>query len=207
MQTKQNHSQFQLKIPTLLTLLGIALAHFTMNAESDNKQTKTELATLAGGCFWCTEAVYESVDGVVSVVSGYIGGHVENPTYQKVTTGSTGHAEAIQIEFDPSKVSYSELLDLFWQAHDPTTLNRQGADVGPMYRSGIFYHSDEQMKIAKASKVAAQAQFTKDIVTEITEASTFWKAEGYHQDYFKNNRNQPYCRVVISPKLKKLGIE
>lgn len=166
-----------------------------------------ETATFGGGCFWCTEAVFESLDGVHSVVSGYMGGHVDRPTYQQVSGGNTGHAEVIQVAFDPSKVSYRELVDLFWQAHDPTTLNRQGADVGPMYRSVIFFHSEEQMRIAKASMQAAQAQFTDPIVTEISEAGTFWKAEAYHQDFYKNNRNYPYCRVVIRPKLKTLGIE
>lgn len=171
------------------------------------KAMDKETATFAGGCFWCTEAVFESVEGVSNVKSGFMGGHKANPTYKEVTTGSTGHAEVIHFEYDPSVVSYEELVDLFWQAHDPTTLNRQGADVGTMYRSAIYYHSDKQKEVAEASRDAAQPNFKNPIVTEITGASEFWEAENYHQDFYENNRNYPYCRVVIRPKLKKLGIE
>jgi len=168
---------------------------------------KLETATFAGGCFWCTEAVYQSIDGVQSVVAGYMGGHTKNPTYKEVCMGDTGHAEVIQIQFDPTRVSYAELADVFWQAHDPTTLNRQGADIGTQYRSAIFYHSDAQKEAAEASRTKAQQHFEDAIVTEITAASEFYEAEDYHQDFYSNNKTYPYCRVVITPKLKKLGIE
>jgi len=166
-----------------------------------------ETATFAGGCFWCTEAVFENIDGVKSVVSGYMGGETIDPTYEEVCRGDTGHAEVIQLEFDPSVVSFEDLVDVFWQAHDPTTLNRQGADIGTQYRSAIFYHSEEQKQTAAASMARAQADFKDPIVTEITEASKFYNAEGYHQDFYSNNKSYPYCRVVITPKLKKLGME
>ncbi len=169
-----------------------------------------EIATLAGGCFWCTEAVMERLEGVLGVKSGYMGGHVENPTYEQINTKKTGHAEVIEVLYDSTKISFSELLDVFWQAHDPTTLNQQGADRGPQYRSAIFYHSDEQKKIAEASMKAldASGKYDDPAVTEITAAATFWEAEGYHQDYYRLNKDRnPYCRVVISPKLKKLGLD
>lgn len=165
-----------------------------------------EKATLAGGCFWCIEAVYKRISGVVSVTSGYAGGHVSNPTYKEVCTGQTGHAEVVQIEFDPTIISYEQILDLFWEAHDPTTLNRQGADVGTQYRSAIYYHNDEQRKRAQESKEKAQAKFSDPIVTEISELDNFYPAEEYHQDYFDLNPQAGYCRVVIEPKLKKLGL-
>lgn len=165
-----------------------------------------EKATLAGGCFWCLEAVYKRISGVVEVTSGYAGGHVANPTYKEVCTGQTGHAEVVQIEYDPSIVSYEQILDLFWEAHDPTTLNRQGADVGTQYRSAIFYHNDEQRRIAQESKEKAQENFSDPIVTEINELDAFYSAEDYHQDYFDTNPQAGYCRVVIEPKLKKLGL-
>jgi peptide-methionine (S)-S-oxide reductase len=165
---------------------------------------QTELATLAGGCFWCTEAVFERLPGVKSVASGYTGGQSEKPTYQEVCSGATGHAEAIQVEFDPAKISYAKLLETFWEAHDPTTLNRQGADSGTQYRSAIFYHSDAQKQAAEQSKAAAARNFSKPIVTEIVPLKKFYKAEGYHQDYFRNNANAGYCRMVIKPKLDKL---
>ena len=181
------------------------------NSEEPKEQAKpkTELATFAAGCFWCVEAVYEQIDGVSNVKSGYIGGHVENPSYKAVVSDTTGHAEAIQLEFDPSVVSFEKLVDLFWIMHDPTTLNRQGADVGTQYRSGIFYHSDIQKEIAEKSKDKADhsGKFNKKIVTEITKAGTFYEAEGYHQDYFRLNPNAGYCRIVIAPKLKKLGLK
>ncbi len=166
-----------------------------------------ETATFAGGCFWCTEAVYQSIDGVQSVLSGYMGGHLKDPTYKEISMGDTGHAEVIQIEFDASKVKFEELADIFWQAHDPTTLNRQGADIGTQYRSAIFYHSEEQKAAAEASMKKAQAKFNDPIVTEITAATEFYEAEDYHQDFYSNNKSYPYCRAVITPKLKKLGIE
>jgi peptide-methionine (S)-S-oxide reductase len=171
-----------------------------MNTESN----RTELATFAGGCFWCTEAVFERLPGVLSVTSGYCGGHLENPDYKSVITSTTGHAEAIQIAFDPAKLSYAKLLEVFWIAHDPTTLNRQGADVGTQYRSSIFYHDDTQKQTAEKSKTEAQKNFSKPIVTEIAPLKKFYKAEGYHQDYYRNNPNAGYCQVVIKPKLDKL---
>lgn len=166
---------------------------------------KYELATFGGGCFWCTEAVFEKLPGVVAVVSGYAGGHTPNPNYKEICTGETGHAEVIQIEFDPAKISYDALLDAFWQAHDPTTLNRQGADRGPQYRSIILYHSPEQHAAALRSKELANARdFGGKITTEIVALKKFFPAEDYHQDYFRKNPNQPYCQAVIVPKLFKL---
>ncbi len=169
--------------------------------------TTTETATLAGGCFWCVEAVLERVDGVISVDSGYTGGSVENPSYKQVCGGDTGHAEAVQVVYDPAKVDYRKLLDWFFQAHDPTTLNRQGNDFGTQYRSAIFYHSEAQRQIAAAAKAAWQDHYHGHIVTEITAAATFWRAEDYHQDFFRNNPTQGYCRALIPPKLKKLGLD
>jgi len=164
----------------------------------------TQFATFGGGCFWCVEAVFELVDGVVSATSGYAGGRVPNPTYQAVCTGATGHAEVVQLAFDPAGVSYEQLLDLFWIAHDPTTLNRQGADEGTQYRSVIFFSDDAQRLAAEKSKVAAQAKFSQPIVTEIAPLTKFYPAEGYHQDYYRANPQQPYCSVAIAPKVAKL---
>ena len=166
----------------------------------------TDTATLANGCFWCTEAIFEQLDGVISAVSGYTGGQVENPTYKAVCTGETGHAEALQITYDPSKISFDELLEVFWETHDPTTLNRQGNDVGTQYRSGVFYHNAEQKQ--KAEKYKAELDksgaFDKPIVTEITPFTKFYPAENYHQEYFENNENaNPYCKIVIRPKVDK----
>ena len=166
--------------------------------------TKTEIADLGGGCFWCMEAVFERLPGVISVTSGFAGGTTENPTYQQVCTETTGHAEVTEIEFDPAKISYEKLLDIFWQAHDPTTLNRQGADVGTSYRSIILYRDKKQQLLAEKSKLAAQENFKHPIVTEIVLLKAFYKAENYHQQYFDNNSNAPYCQVVIAPKLEKL---
>jgi peptide-methionine (S)-S-oxide reductase len=168
-------------------------------------ETKTELATFGAGCFWCVEAVFQQVKGVESVTSGYIGGHVANPTYEQVCTGQTGHAEAIQVAYDPAKVSFDELLEIFWKTHDPTTLNRQGADVGTQYRSAVFYHNDEQKKLAEKYKqeLDAAGAFNAKIVTEITAATEFYDAEKYHQDYFKNNPRNSYCQAVIIPKIRK----
>jgi len=163
-------------------------------------------ATLGGGCFWCIEAVYKAKDGVISVTSGYAGGSRPNPTYEQVCTGATGHAEVVQIEYDPSRISYEELLAIFWKAHDPTTLNRQGHDVGTQYRSIILYHDEEQRRVAEESKRRAAAAFADPVVTEISSLDTFYPAEDYHQDYFEKNPNAGYCRVIIAPKLKKLGI-
>lgn len=166
--------------------------------------SKTEKATFGGGCFWCTEAVFEKLDGVISVTSGYAGGHTPNPTYKQVCTGETGHAEVVQIEFDPARITYEQLLQVFWLAHDPTTPNRQGADVGTQYRSIILYHDEAQRQAAERSKDEAQKHFSRPIVTEIVPLKAFYPAEHYHQDFFRNNPRQVYCQAVIAPKLKKL---
>jgi peptide-methionine (S)-S-oxide reductase len=163
----------------------------------------TQIATLGGGCFWCLEAVYEETNGVTDVVSGYMGDEANLADYATVSSGKTNHAEVVQIHFDPSIVSYEKLLDIFWNIHDPTSLNRQGADIGPQYRSVIFVHNKTQEEIAKASLHKAQKSFSKPIVTQIVPAMEFYKAEDYHQDYYANNPNQAYCQVVIAPKLKK----
>ena len=170
----------------------------------ENTTNTTELATFGGGCFWCIEAVFERLDGVKSVTSGYAGGKKENPTYKEICSDTTGHAEVVQVEYDPKKVSYENLLDLFWQAHDPTTKDRQGADVGSQYRSIILYHNETQKAAAEKSKKAVAAHFRAPIVTEIVPLTKFYKAEAYHQDYFRNNPRAPYCAVVIRPKLEKL---
>ena len=164
-----------------------------------------ELATFGTGCFWCTEAVFQQLKGVKTVVSGFSGGHVENPTYEQVITGITGHAEVCQIEFDPEQISFEDLLEVFFETHDPTTLNRQGNDHGPQYRSAIFYHSEEQNEIAERVKSSndASGNWKKPIVTEIATFDKFYPAEDYHQNYFRNNPNQGYCRYVIAPKLQK----
>lgn len=177
--------------------------------EAPSAPAAVETAIFAGGCFWCMEAVFEVQKGVKSATSGYTGGTVPHPTYKQVCTGQTGHAEAVKVEFDPTLISYRALLDLFWAAHDPTQLNRQGNDVGTQYRSAIFYHSEAQKKEAETSR-AAQAQLHAGgdpIVTQIEKAGPFYSAEDYHQDYYRNNTRQPYCRAVIRPKLLKLGIE
>ena len=163
-------------------------------------------AILGAGCFWCVEAVFERLPGVASVESGYTGGTVKDPTYEQVCSGTTGHAEVARITFDPTIVSYDEILSVFWQAHDPTTLNRQGGDVGTQYRSAIFYQSDDEKRIAQASRIAAQKGFADPIVTEITELGVFYPAESYHQDYYRNNPAAPYCMFVIRPKLNKLNL-
>jgi peptide-methionine (S)-S-oxide reductase len=186
-----------------LALMSPAAADPQPGAESQPKFAK---ATFAGGCFWCTEAVYAELKGVRSVTSGYIGGKVPNPTYKDVCTGLTGHAEAIEIEYDPAAVSFEKLLEVFFATHDPTSLNRQGADVGTQYRSGIFYHDDEQKRSAErviAGLDAAKA-FPRKIVTEVTKATTFYPAEGYHQDYFAKNPADRYCNAVAAPKVEKV---
>ncbi|MHC4933676.1 MAG: bifunctional methionine sulfoxide reductase B/A protein [Planctomycetota bacterium] len=165
---------------------------------------RLETATLGGGCFWCTEAVFETLPGVKSVKVGYMGGHIDKPTYDQICEGTTGHAEVAQIEFDRTKINFEEILEAFWKTHDPTTLNRQGADVGTQYRSAVFFHSKEQKEIAVKSRDAYQKKLEKPIVTEIVPAVEFFEAENYHQDYFRNNPNAPYCRAVIVPKLRKL---
>ncbi len=168
---------------------------------------KTELATFGEGCFWCSEAVFERVKGVKEVVSGYSGGNVPHPSYKQVCTGLTGHAEVVQITFDPSVISFADLLEIFWKTHDPTTLNRQGPDIGTQYRSVIFYHNDEQRKIAEAYKqqLNESKEFKKPIVTEISPFKAFYPAERYHQDYYELNRRQPYCTYHISPKVRKFN--
>ncbi len=168
---------------------------------SDSLQT----ATFGGGCFWCVEAVFEELNGVTSVVSGYAGGHKENPTYKEVCDGTTGHAEVCQIQYDPKIVSYAELLEVFWKTHDPTTLNRQGNDVGTQYRSVIYYHNDEQKQLAEGykKKLDEEKIWPNPIVTEIEPLPKFYPAENYHQDYYSENGNQPYCSFVITPKLEK----
>jgi len=170
---------------------------------------KLETATLGAGCFWCIEAIFQDLKGVQSVTSGYAGGHVKNPSYKEVCTGSTGHAEVARIVFDPAVISFEDLLYVFWRTHDPTTLNRQGADVGSQYRSAIFYNSDEQKKIAEKSKAETDKSgiFDSPIVTEIVPLTNFYEAEDYHQDYYNINPNQPYCRFVIDPKVAKFKKE
>jgi peptide-methionine (S)-S-oxide reductase len=166
---------------------------------------RREVATLGGGCFWCLEAVYDELRGVEKVESGYSGGTVPDPTYRQVCTGTTGHAEVVQVTFDPEVVSFSEILQVFFTIHDPTTLNRQGADVGPQYRSAILYHDQEQRRVAEEviSELEAERVWDDPIVTEVTPFEEFYVAEDYHQDYFRNNAYQPYCQVVISPKVAK----
>jgi peptide-methionine (S)-S-oxide reductase len=164
-----------------------------------------ETATLAGGCFWCVEAVFDDLIGVESVESGYSGGHKENPTYQEVCSDTTGHAEVVQIKFDPNVISYKEILQVFFATHDPTTLNRQGNDVGTSYRSAIFYHTDEQRRIAEEviREITEEGVYDDPIVTEIAPFDKFYIAEDYHQEYFANNPNQPYCAAVVAPKVAK----
>src|SRR5579859_6553109 len=167
-----------------------------------------EVITLGAGCFWCTEAIFQQIPGVISVTSGFMGGTNANPTYEEVCTGTTGHAEVSRIVFDPKKISLEKVLAVFWEAHDPTSLNKQGADAGTQYRSVIFYTTDEQKKIAEKSKADAAKEFSKPIVTEITKAGPFYAAENYHQDYYRLNKEKnSYCPVVIGPKLKKLGLK
>ena len=170
-----------------------------------NQPTSLAKATFGTGCFWCTEAVFLALNGVVSVVSGYEGGDKPNPTYREVCTGSTGHAECVEITYDPAKITYQELLEAFFRSHDPTTLNRQGADVGTQYRSVIFYHNDEQKQLAETAKAELDKSgaYNDLIVTEITAATKFYEAEAYHQNYFANNPNQGYCAFVVAPKVDK----
>ena len=193
---------------TALAVFTIGASFYAMRSaktsETTGQNASTDSIVLGGGCFWCVEALYETLDGVQKVESGYAGGNQVNPTYQQVVSGRTGHAEVVKVTFDPAAISLDDLLTFFWEAHDPTTLNRQGADVGTQYRSIILFNSSEQEAAAKASLQAAQSRFSDPIVTEIVPLETFYKAEGYHQDYFRNNPDAPYCRYVIAPKLKKL---
>lgn len=195
-----------------LALILVCFAASAAQAQPGDAMTapaSTETATFAGGCFWCIEEIFRQQPGVQKVVSGYTGGTTKNPTYAQVCAGDTGHAEAIQITFDPQKITYEKLLDVFWKAHDPTQLNRQGADVGTQYRSAILTHSDAQQIVARTSLEAenASGRHARPIVTEITPAAEFYPAENYHQDYYRLNKRAPYCRIVIQPKLKKLGLE
>jgi len=175
-----------------------------MKAEHQNRQPGgLERATFGGGCFWCLEAVYQLVDGVKSVTSGYAGGHTANPTYQAVCAGQTGHAEVIQVAFDPRAVTYERLLEILWEVHDPTTLNRQGADVGTQYRSIVLYHDEPQRLAAERSRTAAQGRWDRPIVTELQALTKFYPAEAYHQNYYRNNPSAGYCQAVIRPKVDK----
>lgn len=202
-----------------LTLLLLTMIGFSCQSNENSKAantkteslpmettTKSETATFAGGCFWCTEAIFLELDGVKKVTSGYTGGARANPTYDQVSSGATGHAEATEILFDPSKISFGELLEVFFSTHDPTTLNQQGADIGTQYRSEIFYHSEEQKKIAEdyIAQMTSLNTFGKPIVTKISKAVTFYTAEDYHQNYYKRNQNQSYCHYVITPKVDKV---
>ncbi len=172
---------------------------------ADTPSARREVATLGGGCFWCVEAVFEQLEGVEKVESGYAGGTTANPTYKQVCTGTTGHAEVVQVTFDPAVISYRDVLEVFFAVHDPTTLNRQGADVGTQYRSAVFYHSPEQKRVAEnvIAELAREGVFGKPIVTEVVPAGTFYKAEDYHQGYFRANPSQPYCAAVVGPKVAK----
>jgi peptide-methionine (S)-S-oxide reductase len=176
----------------------------SMNTAESNPTNKTEIADFGGGCFWCMAAVFERLPGVVTVTSGFAGGTTENPTYREVCTETTGHAEVTEIEFDPAKISYATLLAVFWQAHDPTTLNRQGADEGTSYRSIILYRDEKQKRLAEKSRLEAQKDFRNPIVTEIVPLKKFYQAEDYHQQYYDNNASAGYCQAVIAPKLEKL---
>ncbi|MVT12314.1 peptide-methionine (S)-S-oxide reductase MsrA [Chitinophaga sp. ysch24] len=198
----------------LSCLLAIAFTACAQGKPSKDKvpgdmevsnNVKTEKATFGGGCFWCTEAQFQYLDGVLKVESGYAGGTVPNPTYEQVCTGTTGHAEVIQVTYDPSKITYEELLQAFWQSHDPTQLNRQGNDVGTQYRSVIFYHNEEQHKLAEfyKDKLQHSGAYDEPVVTEISPIDKFYKAENYHQNYYNQNGSQPYCHFVIAPKLEK----
>ena len=187
--------------------IGIIFGFILAETEKNIKQN-IEQATFGGGCFWCVEAVFQNIGGVLDVRSGYTGGITENPTYEDICTGKTGHAEVIQIDFDSTLISYDKLLNIFWKSHDPTTLNRQGADAGTQYRSAIYIHSETQNELARKSKDATDKMklYSDPIVTEISPLTKFYIAENYHQDYYRINQNAPYCQLVIRPKLEKLKI-
>ena len=198
------------KLHIIYTLLFLISTQITQAQNKEmNSIRNVEKITLGAGCFWCVEAVYELVEGVVHVESGYSGGHVQNPSYRQVTAGKTSHVEVARIHFDPSIISLEEILEVFWHTHDPTTLNRQGNDAGPMYRSVIFYHNDQQKKLAEESlrKTDASALWDDSIVTAIEPLTNYFVAENYHQDYFENNPNAGYCSFVIAPKIKKFKKE
>ncbi len=192
---------------TMTTIIFFVLLPFLVLLQMGENMTKLEQATFGAGCFWCVEAVFQRLPGVVSVMPGYAGGSSANPTYEEVCTGKTGHAEVAQITFDPAKISYARLLEVFWEAHDPTTLNRQGADAGTQYRSVIFYRDEGQKEAAERSRVEAQKGLRDPIVTEIKPLTTFYNAENYHQNYYNNHPDAPYCTYVIKPKLQKLKLK
>jgi peptide-methionine (S)-S-oxide reductase len=191
----------------LIAILLIVLSGNVYSGTTSKKEqmNKLETATFGAGCFWCVEAIFQELKGVEKVESGYMGGETNNPTYKDICTGETGHAEVCQISYNPEEISFDDLLEVFWQTHNPTTLNRQGADVGTQYRSAVFYHTESQKKTAETykKKLNELGAYDDPIVTEITEASKFYKAENYHQDYFNNNSKQPYCSFVIKPKMEK----
>lgn len=194
-----------MKISVFILLMALIGSLSASGAEDVKAPSgKTEFLVLGGGCFWCLEAAYEQIPGVKSVVSGYAGGHTANPTYQQVCAHETGHAEVVKIEYDPAEVSLEKLFDFFWVIHDPTTLNRQGNDEGPQYRSIILYANEAQKEAALKAKDNAKARFSDSITTEIVPLKEFYKAEAYHQDYFKNNPNQGYCQFVVKPKVDKV---
>jgi peptide-methionine (S)-S-oxide reductase len=199
--------RFTLLILALLVVTGCRSNNIKTENQMDITANgiKTDTATFAAGCFWCVEAVFQELKGVLSVTSGYTGGKIKNPSYREVCSGLTGHAEACEIIYDPSVISYDELLEAFWASHDPTTLNRQGADQGTQYRSAIFYYNENQKRLAEAykSKLNTEKAFDKPVITEINPATTFYKAEDNHQNYFNENGNAPYCTYVIVPKLEK----
>ena len=189
-------------------MITFAVSAYDVFSTNNMTMTNTEMkkATLGGGCFWCIEAVFEEIKGVQSVVSGYAGGHKENPTYEEVSAGTTGHAEVVQITYNPEEISYGKLLDIFWHSHNPTTRNRQGPDVGSQYRSIILYHNEEQKKMAEQSRHAFEqsGEYDEPVVTEIKPLQVFYKAEEYHQDFYKKHPNSTYCRIQIDPKIKKI---
>lgn len=192
-------------IKVFLGLIFLSLVVQVNAQKGKNMNNELAIATFGNGCFWCTEAIFQQLKGVESVYPGYTGGSVKNPSYREVCNGTTGHAEAIQIKYDPQVISYRELLDIFFYTHDPTTLNRQGNDIGTQYRSAIFYHSDDQRAAAEEiiSQLSAEMVYDDPIVTEVTAMDVFYQAEDYHKNYYQNNKNQGYCRAVINPKLDK----
>ena len=187
-------------------IILIVFCLFQSNILGEKLMNEMQKATFGAGCFWCVEAVFERLDGVKDVMPGYTGGHKKNPTYKEICTGMTGHAEVAQVTYDSKIITFNELLDMFWKSHDPTTRNRQGNDIGTQYRSAIFYHNDKQKLLAEESKLKVDNSriFINPIVTEITKLDKFWPAEDYHNNYYANNMDQPYCRIVIKPKLDKL---
>ena len=188
---------------------SIILLALFMSTYQTSDETNLKQATFGAGCFWCVEAIYENLEGVYNVESGYSGGHIDNPSYQQVTSGRSGHAEVIRFDYDPSIITYEQLLEVFWHTHDPTTKDRQGNDVGPQYRSVIYFHNDEQKSIASESKKRTDASglWSRSIVTEISPLINYYTAESYHQDYFENNPNAGYCSIVIAPKVAKFKRE